>query len=161
MKNTQISSQQCVVHTPLVRGPQELSVGPRNQKYLHPYSHQSAMLRQLLSHAPLFVTPRTVTCQAPLSSGILQTRIRDCVAMPSFRGSSQPGDQTWVSCTSGDSLPSEPPGKPKHTRMCNLLLLQGNFLTQESNQGLLHCRQFLYQLSYLGIMMMAYEGVYF
>ena len=27
-------------------------------------------------------------------------------------------------------------------------LLQGIFLTQESNQGLLHCRQILYQLSY-------------
>ena len=29
-------------------------------------------------------------------------------------------------------------------------LLQGIFQTQESNQGLLHCRQILYQLSYLG-----------
>ena len=29
-------------------------------------------------------------------------------------------------------------------------LLQGIFLTQESNQGLLHCRQSLYQLSYQG-----------
>ena len=28
--------------------------------------------------------------------------------------------------------------------------LQGNFLTQESNQGLLHCRRILYQLSYQG-----------
>ena len=30
-------------------------------------------------------------------------------------------------------------------------LLQGIFLTQESSQGLLHCRQILYQLSYQGI----------
>ena len=29
-------------------------------------------------------------------------------------------------------------------------LLQGIFLTQESNQGLLHCRQILSQLSYQG-----------
>ena len=29
-------------------------------------------------------------------------------------------------------------------------LLQGVFLTQESNWGLLHCRQILYQLSYQG-----------
>ena len=29
-------------------------------------------------------------------------------------------------------------------------LLQGIFPTQESNQGLLHCRQILYQLSYQG-----------
>ena len=30
----------------------------------------------------------------------------------------------------------------------SLSLLQGNFPTQESNQGLLHCRQILSQLSY-------------
>ena len=34
--------------------------------------------------------------------------------------------------------------------MGNLPLLQGIFLTQELNQGLLHCRQILYQLSYEG-----------
>ena len=39
-----------------------------------------------------------------------------------------------------DSLPSEPPGKPKNTGVGNLSLLQGNFPTQDSNQGLLHCR---------------------
>ena len=32
--------------------------------------------------------------------------------MPSSRGSSQPRDQTQVSHTAADSLPSEPPGKP-------------------------------------------------
>ena len=31
-----------------------------------------------------------------------------------------------------------------------LSLLQGIFLTQKLNQGLLHCKQILYQLSYLG-----------
>ena len=34
--------------------------------------------------------------------------------------------------------------------MGSLSLLQRIFLTQESNQGLLHCRQILYQLSYQG-----------
>ena len=33
-----------------------------------------------------------------------------------------------------DSLPSEPPGKPKNTEVGSLSLLQGIFLTQESNQ---------------------------
>ena len=32
--------------------------------------------------------------------------------------------------------------------MGSLALLQGIFLTQELNQGLLHCRGILYQLSY-------------
>ena len=49
-----------------------------------------------------------------------------------------------------DSLPSETLRKHKNTGVGSLSLLQGNFLTQESNQGLLHCRQILYQLGYLG-----------
>ena len=36
------------------------------------------------------------------------------------------------------------------TGVGSLSLLQGIFLTQESNQGLLHCRWILYQLSYQG-----------
>jgi len=49
-----------------------------------------------------------------------------------------------------DSLSSEPPGKPINTGVGSLSLLQGIFLTQESNRGLLHCRWILYQLSYQG-----------
>ena len=49
-----------------------------------------------------------------------------------------------------DALPAEPPGKPKNTGVGSPSLLQGNFLTQELNQGLLHCRWILYQLSYQG-----------
>ena len=48
-----------------------------------------------------------------------------------------------------DSLPSQLPG-PKNTRVLSLPLLQGNFLIQESNEGLLHWRQILYHLSYPG-----------
>ena len=49
-----------------------------------------------------------------------------------------------------DSLPTEPPGKPKNTGVGSLSLLQGIFLTQELNRSLLHHRQILYQLSYQG-----------
>ena len=82
--------------------------------------------------------------------GILQARILEWVAMPSCRASSQPRDQTQVSCTAGRF--SEPPGNPKNTGVGNLSLLQGIFPTQESNWGLLHCRQIsqLFQLSYQG-----------
>ena len=51
----------------------------------------------LLSHVQLFATPQTVACQAPLSMRILQARILEWVAMPSFRGSSQPRDWIQVS----------------------------------------------------------------
>ena len=47
-----------------------------------------------------------------------------------------------------DSLPSKPPGKLENTGVGNLSFLQGIFLTQELNQGILHCRRILYQLSY-------------
>ena len=52
-----------------------------------------------------------------------------------------------------NSSPAEPPGNPKHTEVGRLSLLQGIFLTQESNQVLLHCRQILYQLSYQGALL--------
>ena len=49
-----------------------------------------------------------------------------------------------------DSLPHEPQGKPKNTRVGSLSLLQQIFPTPESNWGLLHCSQILYQLKYGG-----------
>ena len=104
-------------------------------------------------------------------------RILEWVGYPFSRGSSWPRNWTRVSCIAGGfftswttrealrllpnpgteprspilqaySLPAEPPGKPKKTGVGNLSLLQGIFLTQELNQGLLHCRWILYQLSY-------------
>ena len=49
-----------------------------------------------------------------------------------------------------DPLPAEPQGKPKNTGVGILSLLQRIFPIQESNQGLLHCWQILYQLSHQG-----------
>ena len=57
---------------------------------------------------------------------------------------------TQVFYIPGVFFTSKPPGKPKNTGVGSLSLLQGNFLTQELNQGLLHCRQILCQLSYQG-----------
>ena len=51
-------------------------------------------------------TPWTAACQAPLSVGILQTRILEWVATHSSRGSSQPKDQTQVSHIAGRFLTS-------------------------------------------------------
>ena len=61
-----------------------------------------------------------------------------------------PGIEPRSPTLRADSLPAEPQGKPKNTKVGSLSLLQGIFLTQESNWGLLHCRQILYQLSYQG-----------
>ena len=80
--------------------------------------------------------------------GILQARILEWVVVTFSRGSSQPRDRTQVSCIMANSLPAEPQGKPKNTGVGSLSFLQRIFQTQELNQGLLHCRQILYQLSY-------------
>ena len=65
--------------------------------------------------------------------GILQARILEWVAFSFSRVSSQPRDQTQDSRMQVDSLPAEPLGKPKNTGVGSLSLLQGIFLTQESN----------------------------
>ena len=80
-----------------------------------------------------------------LVHGILQARIREWVSFPFSRVSSQPRSPTLQA----DSKPVEPQGKPKNTGVGSLSLLQGIFPTQESNQGLPHRRQILYQLIYV------------
>ena len=52
-----------------------------------------------------------------------------------------PGIEPRSPALQADYLPAEPPGKPKNTGMGGLSLLQGIFLTQDLNRGLLHGRQ--------------------
>ena len=80
--------------------------------------------------------------------GIVQARILEWVATPFSRESSQSRIEPRSLTLQMDSLLFEPPGKPKNIGVGSLSLLQGIFLTQGSNQGLLHCRRILYQLSY-------------
>ena len=94
----------------------------------------------VLSHVQLFAIPWIVALQAPLSMGILQARILKWVAMSSSSRSSQPRIKPKFPALQVDSLLSEPPGKPKNIGVGSLSLPQGNFLTQESNWGLVHCR---------------------
>ena len=73
-----------------------------------------------------------IDCSLPGSSvhGILQARKWECVAMSFSRGSSQPTDQTWVSCIAGrffttapaaakslQSCPTVWPHRRQHTRL--------------------------------------------
>ena len=89
----------------------------------------------------------------------------DCSAPGSSVQGDSPGKNTGVGCRAliygwssqprspalkADSLPSEPPGKVKNSRVGSLSLLQGIFPSQELNWSLLHCRQILHQLSYQG-----------
>ena len=98
----------------------------------------------------LFMTPWTIV------HGILQARILEWVTFPSPGDLPNPGIKPRSPILQADSLPAEPQGKPKNTGVGSLSLLQGIFLTQESNWGLLHwrrilhCRRILYQLNYQG-----------
>ena len=102
-------------------------------------------------------------CSLPGSSvhRILQARILEWVAIPFSRDLLNPGIEPRSPATAGRFFTrnSEPPGKPKNTGVGGLSLLQGIYLTQESNWGLLHCRQILYQLSYQGSPQTALERI--
>ena len=92
--------------------------------------------------------------------GILQARILEWVAFPFSRGSSKPRDRdrTGSPTLQVDCLQAEPPEKSKNTGVGSLPLLQWIFLTQESNQGLLHCRWILYWLSNQGSFLVKGRG---
>ena len=82
--------------------------------------------------------------------GILQARILEWVAFPFSRGCSQPRDRPRFPTLQVDSLPTEPQGKLKNAGVGSLSLFQQIFLTEELNQGLLHCRWILSQQCYQG-----------
>ena len=96
----------------------------------------------VLSHfscVRLFATPWTVACQAPLSTGFSRQESWSGLPFPSPGGLPNPGVKPQSPALQADSLPSEPPGKPKDTGVGNLSLLQGNFLSQELHWRLLGC----------------------
>ena len=99
-----------------------------------------------LSHVWLFATPWTIQ-----SMEFSQARILEWVAFPFSRDIPNPGIKPRSPALQADSLSTEPQGKPKNTGVGSLSLLQRIFPTQELNQGLLHCRRILYQLSYQGV----------
>ena len=104
----------------------------------------------LLSYVQLFMTPWTVAHQAPLSIGILQARMLEWVAIPSSRGSIHSRDVSQVSHIADEFFTVWATREALNIGVGSLALLQVIFPTQYSNQGLLHCRWILYQLSYQG-----------
>ena len=108
-----------------------------NQGYLEEWQYSAGVMKVKVAQLCLTLCdPMDYTVH-----GILQDRILEWGAISFSRGSSQPRDWTQSPTLPGDSLPAEPQGKPKNTGVGSLSLLQRIFLTQELNQGLLHCRQ--------------------
>ena len=82
--------------------------------------------------------------------GLLHARILEWVASSLLSPGDlpSPGIDPRSPTLQADSLPAEPPGKPKNAGVRSLSLLQGIFPTQESYRSLLHCRWILNQLNY-------------
>ena len=113
------------------------------------YPRKKGLYCAVLSHSVVSdsAISWTVARQTPQSMGILQAKILEWVAMPPPGDLPNPGIKLKSPILQMDSLPSDPPRKPKNTRVSSLSLLQRNF---PINQGLLHSRWILYQLSYPG-----------
>ena len=85
---------------------------------------------------PYFADKKTETCKISQPTGVVSRSVMSHSFDP-------------MDCSPpGSSVHADSPGK--NARVVCLALLQGIFPTQESNQGLFHCRQNLYQLSYEG-----------
>ena len=102
---------------------------------------------------PTLCDPMTATHQAPLSLGFSRQEYWSGLPCPPPGDLPNPGIEPRSLTLQADSVLSQPPGKPMNTGVGGLSLLQGIFATQQLNQGLLHCRRILYQLSYQGSLM--------
>ena len=98
------------------------------------------------SHIQLFATLWTVALQVPLS----REEYWSGLPCPPPGDLPSPVIEHRSLALQADFLLSEPPGKSMNIGVGSLSFLQGIFPTQKSNWGLLHCRQFLYQLSFQG-----------
>ena len=92
---------------------------------------------------------------SPWDSPSQNTGVRNLsLLQPSPGDLPNPGIKPRSPALKVDSLPAESQGMSRNTGMDSLSLIQGIFLTQESNRGLQHCRWILYQLSYQGFLEM-------
>ena len=114
----------------------------------------------LRASCPIFLKVKAKVTQSCLTlcdpmdytvHGILQARTLECVAIPFSRGFSQPRDWTQVSYIAGGFFTSIATREVQEYWSGQPIPSPGALLTQELNQGLLHCRRILYHLSYQGI----------
>ena len=116
------------------------------QKNLKVFISSSEVWVKVTQLCPTLCNPMDYTVHGILQARILEWRIPK--PFPSPGDLPNPGIKPRSPALQADSLPEESLGKPKNTGVGSLSLLQGIFLIQESNWGLLPCRPILYQLSY-------------
>ena len=95
---------------------------------VHPYCPLSStsVCSQLLSCVWLFVTPGTITCQAPLSVEFSRQEYWSGLPFLSPGYVYNPEIKPRSPALQADYLSSEPSGKPKNTGVGSLSLLQGD-----------------------------------
>ena len=76
----------------------------------------TCMRAHLFQPCPSLCDPMDYSLPGSSVCGILQARIREWVAVPSSRGSSQPRDRTHVFCIAGRFFTTETSGKPSFNR---------------------------------------------
>ena len=104
------------------------------------------------------MTPWTVVHQFPLSMGFSRQEYWSGLPCALPGDLPNPGIKPRSPALQADSLLAEQQGNPKNTGVGSLSLLQWIFPTQESNQGLLHCRQIL-DISQSSLKLMSIESV--
>ena len=100
---------------------------------------------KVVSCVQLFVTPRTVARQVPLSMGFSRQEYWSGPPGSSVHGILQAGILEWPARF---LCPWDSPGR--NTGVGCHFLLQRIFPAQRSKPGLLHCRRILYHLSHQG-----------
>ena len=95
-----------------------------------------------LSHVQLFTTPWAIQ-----SMEFSRPEYWSGETFPSPGNLPNPGTEPRSPTLQANSFPAELQGEPKNTGVGSLSVLQGIFLTQELNRGLLHGRWILYQLN--------------
>ena len=109
------------------------------------------MLGLVAQSCPILCNPMDcIAYQGPLLMGFSRKEYCSGLACPTPGDLPNPGIKPRSPALRVDSLLAEPPEKPKDTGVGSLSLLQGIFLTQEPNQGFLHCTWTLHQLNYQG-----------
>ena len=87
-----------------------------------PWTEQPDRLHAVLcfscSVVSKYLQPHELYLPGSSIHGIFQARLLAWVAISFSRGSSQPSNQTWVSCIAGESLSTEPLGKQVSVNSC-------------------------------------------
>ena len=99
----------------------------------HKIAKVTSTCAQSLSHVPLFATPWMYPSMFLYPWGFSRQEYWKGLPCPPPGDLPDPGIKPMSLALQADSLLSEPPGKPKNTRVGSLSLFQGIFPIQESN----------------------------